>query len=189
MLSWFTYSMTSTSVNSARSPGKNLSGPLRAIRLTELALNLEWEDGAWVFGLWGPAFGFWSQYGRDGVMIDRLPLWPSLQPTGLWREEALLPPLAEYPDHLLPDIQSTTSAYFSQIPISVRRIAAPFGQNQWLAMDVMHHAPNLTGVLDWAGQCDLRVAINSLFCAATSLYKEREQRIKMIERELSWRVQ
>lgn len=185
-LACFTHEMKVASPDAPRSPGKNLSGPLRAIRLTDLALNLEWEDGTWVFGVWGPAFGFWNQYGRGGVMIDRLPIWCSLQPTGLWLENALLPPLAKYADKLLPELHAATSAYFSQIPIPIRRIAAPFGLHQWLAMDAMHHAPHLTPMLDWAGQGDLRKTVSDIFRTATALFEEREQRMYMIERELSW---
>lgn len=92
-------------------------------------------------GRWDASFGWWEQR-SDGEWDQRFSRSPVLDKSGIWICAGEFWLSAEQNCDFDYRASSAWAAYFSLIPTSARRIAAPYGRWQWQALELMHARPS-----------------------------------------------
>lgn len=109
-------------------------------RLTEDALIEESGGSIRVYGRWDRIFGCWHQT-AEGQM-PCAPPGPVLDRRGVW-----LNPPGERDDDWYAS-RAAIAAYFSLIPTSIRRLAAPFAEEQWSVLEAVWRDRGVARELD-----------------------------------------
>ena len=108
-------------------------------------------DQTFICGAWRRVFGLWVRESRTGDIRELMPTAPVLRPAGVWlpgwhiaaTSAARILPAGNDPNR-----EPISSAFMSQIPAGCRLLAAPFGNYQWLMLDLMNQVPQFAKVLD-----------------------------------------
>ena len=96
-----------------------------------------------VFGHWSCLFGCWEQDSADAPHFEVLPDWPIVDRRGA--------PLGHSVGATSPQLVAAGrifAAYLDGVPLSLRRLAAPFGYQQWLIMDLIWQVPMFARVIE-----------------------------------------
>ena len=121
---------------------------------------VDWCDGnlverageqTFICGAWGRAFGLWVRDSAAEDVRELLPTAPVLRPAGVWLPGwhiAVTSAARILPAGNDPNREPISSAFMSQIPAGCRLLAAPFGNYQWLMLDLMNQVPQFAKVLD-----------------------------------------
>ena len=102
------------------------------------------------YGRWDRVFGCWEINFKDGRHHEIVPDRPVLSETGIWLSPkgGRLQQATEESDSQEYEARTAIAAFFSTIPLLIRRMAAPFGKHQWLLLEVMWAMPESDRHLD-----------------------------------------
>lgn len=159
-------------------PGQISDLPPPQAWLDDRALQLRCGGMERLFGRWDVLFGAWERPTGHRRWREALPRNPVLSPTGLWLPDILF----DYdgaggtgpPDPLGHQFHE---AYLSLIPTHVRRLAAPFGEHQWLVMDMMWAVSELRARIDDMTRSAESPSIGSEFDLEVLFDASRDERI------------
>lgn len=122
--------------------------------------TFDWRDGdlveragnqIFICGAWRRTFGLWVRESRTGVVRELMPTAPILRLAGVWLpgwHSAVTSEARSRLSNADPNREAVSSAFMSQVPASCRLLAAPFGNYQWLMLDLMNQVPPFAKVLD-----------------------------------------
>ena len=102
------------------------------------------------YGRWDRVFGCWEINFKDGHHREIIPDQPVLLETGIWLapKAARLHKATDESDSQEYEARTAIAAFFSTIPLLIRRMAAPFGKHQWVLLEAMWQAPQHVRHLD-----------------------------------------
>ncbi|MEW5729503.1 MAG: hypothetical protein AB1918_16865 [Pseudomonadota bacterium] len=135
--------------------------PLLPIATTEAPLAISWrleddvlveEGDGWrrLYGRWDKTFGCWTvPLPAEDPVAARIPFepnWPVLGRHGTW----LLPHGPR--DDSWYDSRAAIAAYFSLIPLPVRRLVSSFGPQQWSLLEAIWRDPQAAQTIDAGAQ-------------------------------------
>ncbi|MBO6758448.1 MAG: hypothetical protein JJ902_19095 [Roseibium sp.] len=110
---------------------------------TPQGLTEKFETGAVVYGFWERLFGCWISSG-DERLDEILPSWPVFSdplsgvngsPVSVLARGKAISDIKVKPGHRA-DVY--LAEYLNSVPVTVRRLAAPFGRAQWLVLDLCY---------------------------------------------------
>lgn len=134
--------------------------PLVPIATTESPLATSWrleddvlveEGDGWrrLYGRWDKTFGCWTvplPAEDPDARVSFEPDWPVLGRHGTW----LLPDGPR--DEAWYASRAAIAAYFSLIPLPIRRLVAPHGSRQWELLEAIWRDPTVARSIDTAVQ-------------------------------------
>ncbi|MGV2978183.1 hypothetical protein AB1P65_22200 [Roseibium alexandrii] len=142
-------------------------------------------ENAIIYAYWDQPFGCKVQR-QNREPEDFLPDWPVLDAPDYGRKAELKSVLSHHPKTLGtgiaagPGVDKAFQDYIATLPLSLTRLAAPFGAQQWLLLDLFRRAPGLwrkvhqqTG-LGRLGTLSLTL---ELFCAAGRTRPQQRQQL------------
>ena len=114
-------------------------GAANRLRLRREGLIEEFVGGRVTYGDWDRLFGCWLKLGKAKAK-EIIPTWPILSETGAPLDAARVSATKRQPlpegcsSSFRPGASKLFYRHFDRIPAIVRRLAAPLGRHQWLAL-------------------------------------------------------
>lgn len=131
-------------MNAPPMPMATTDAPHAAIwRLEDDVLIEEGDRWRRLYGRWDKTFGCWTVSLEDeNTRIPFEPDWPVLGRHGTW-----LVPDGPH-DEAWYASRAAIAAYFSLIPLPVRRLVSPFGSRQWPLLEAIWRDPQVARTID-----------------------------------------
>ena len=134
-------------------PGKGPSGEIWSHRMERQSLVVDTDNYTLIFGHWSDLYGTWATDRSNGTTVELIHQWNPFNRLGNFEKDQDLNRRSRYspfPRHWLAwcEICSGFIAYFSQIPLRIRRLVGQLGDHQWLALDLIWQEPEFAWFLE-----------------------------------------
>ncbi|WP_460020229.1 hypothetical protein [Magnetospira thiophila] len=153
----------------------NTNSMTSAVWLDETALRIISDQKQQMFGRWDRLFGCWQRENEQTNWLEEIPNRPMFSPQGRMDQ-------GFWPDR---DIQGgdkgAVIAYLLLIPAPLRRLVAPLGPFQWLALDLIWLEPQVATWIDDLGAAEFLVRLEHVLVGLDRHHLNRQQRSLILD--------